>query len=99
MSRSYGKIPRGGRKDQPAAPADLQINITGRHTLEQLSMELQKAIAQLQEQHVYGVQKVRIRLEALDTKGELIALYDEDGRPIPLIQIPPLKAEPPYRGD
>ena len=97
MTRPYGKIPRKSHKAQPPATADLQININGRHTLEQFSLELSRAVARLQEHEVFGVQRVRIRLETLDEKGETMAAYSEDGKPVQLIQIPDVPPEPPYR--
>jgi hypothetical protein len=97
MTRPYGKISRTTRRDPPAAPTDLQINITGRHTLEQLSMELQVVIARLQEAHAYGVQNVRIRLEPTDKQGERITLFDQEGKPVQLMRVPELPPEPPYR--
>ncbi len=99
MTRPYGKIPRNGHKAQPMPSADLQINIGGRHTLEQFSRELSRAVARLQEHEVHGVQRVRIRLETLDEKGETIAAYSESGKPVQLIQIPDVPAPPPYRAE
>ncbi len=99
MTRSYGKIPRKGHKAQPPPSAEIQINITGRHTLEQLSLELQKALARLQEHDVYGVQKVRIRLQPLDEKGQGVSLWKETGEPLETIQIPDEPTVPPYRAE
>ena len=99
MSRPYGKIPRKGAKPVAAPPAEIQINIAGRHTIEQLSLELQRALARLQEHDVYGVQKVRIRLQPLDEQGNSMALWREDGQAIELIEIPEPPPEPPYRKD
>ena len=99
MTRAYGKIPRKGHKATVAPPAEIQINIAGRHTIEQLSHELQKAMARLQEHDVHGVQKVRMRLQPLDEKGDSMALWRENGEVVETIQIPEPEPEPPYRKD
>ena len=99
MTRAYGKIPRKGGKVTAVPPAEIQINITGRHTIEQLSHELQKAIARLQEHDVHGVQKVRMRLQPLDEKGDSMALWRENGEAVEIIHIPEPQPEPPYRKD
>ena len=99
MTRPYGKIPRKGHKAQPPPSADIQINISGRHTLEQFSLELSKAVARLQEHAVYGVQRIRMRLETLDEKGEPMTAYTEDGKPVELIQIPDVPPPAPYRSE
>lgn len=99
MARSYGKIPRGGKREQPAPPAEIRIRIPGRHTLEQLSLDLQRAVARLQEHNVYGVQNFRIQLQPLDQDGKPIGLWTEDGNPVEVINIPEPKPEPPYRAE
>jgi len=97
MSKPYGKIPRKASRPQPSPPSEIQINIAGRYTLEQLSHELAKAVARLQEHGVYGVQKMRMHLQPLDEKGQGIALWDEQGKAVETIQIPDVPPEPPYR--
>lgn len=98
MSRPYGRMPRQGSK-APAAPAalEVQINLTERHTLEQVSLELQKAIAILQDHGVYGVEKFRMRLQPLDDQAKPVALFDETGQQITVIDIPEKPKEKPYR--
>ena len=96
MTKPYGKIPRKSHKAQPPPSAELQINITDRHTLEQFSHELQKVIGRLQEHDVYGVQRISISLETLDDKGERVA-YSDAGKPVQLIQIPEVPVPPRYR--
>jgi hypothetical protein len=89
---------RNGRKPPAApAPSELQINLTERHTYEQLSLELQRVVAILQDHGVYGVEKFRMRLLPLDEQGNPVALFDEDGQQITVIDIPEKPKEKPYR--
>lgn len=100
MARTYGKIPRGGKKKKPAAApltSEILIAIHGRHTLEQLARELQIAVARLQDHGVHGVEKFRIRLEMRDREGEPMAAWDPEGKPVRLIQIPEPAETSPYR--
>jgi hypothetical protein len=97
MARQYGEFSRKGAQKPTPPPAEILINITGRHTLEQITHEFQKAIAILQEHDVYGVEKLRMRFQPLDEKGARRALWAEDGKAIEKIDIPEVPATPPYR--
>lgn len=99
MSRPYGKISRKGAQKPTPPPAEIQMNFAGRHTLEQITHEFQKAMAILQEHDVIGVQKFRMRFEPLDGQGQGIALWDAAGQPIAVMNIPDIPAPPPYRED
>ena len=98
MSRPYGKMPRHRRKaPAAAAPAEVQINLTERHTLEQLFLELQRAVAILQDHGVAGVEKFRMRLLPLDEAAAPMALIDDKRQRVLTINIPEVPAEKPYR--
>ena len=97
MTRSYGKTPRPRRQPPSAPTAEIQINITGRHTLEQLSLEVQRAIARLQDHGIDGVEKFRVRLLPLDEAAASMAVWDDDGQQVLTINIPDLPPEKPYR--
>jgi hypothetical protein len=97
MTRSYGKTHRPARQQPIAPPAEIQINITGRHTLEQLSLEVQRAIERLNVHGVAGVEKFRIRLLPLDDAGAPVAVWDDHGQQVLTINIPDLPPEKPYR--
>ena len=97
MTGSYGKTPRPRRQPPTAPTAEIQINITGRHTLEQLSLEVQRAIARLQDHGIAGVEKFRVRLLPLDEAAAPMAVWDDDGQQVLTINIPDLPPEKPYR--
>lgn len=98
MSRPYGRTPRSDPK-APAAPASLeiQINLTERHTIEQLALELQRAVAILQDYGAVGVERFRMRLQPLGEDGMPIALFDDDGQQITVIDIPEKPKAGPWR--
>ncbi len=87
MSRSYDKIPRGGKAKTAPSADRLVIDIKDRHTLEQFSFELQKLIAKLQEHGVYGIKDCTVYLKTLDEQAERIALWDAKGEPISRLQM------------
>ena len=97
MTRSYGKTPRPSRKLPTAPSAEIQINIIGRHTLEQLSLEVQRAIERLNVHGVTGVERFRVRLLPLDNAAAPMTLWNEHGQQIQAINIPDLPPEKPYR--
>jgi hypothetical protein len=98
MAKAYGKIPRTGSRKTPAPPAEILVRIRGRHTLEQITEQVQIMIARLQDQNVYGVQEFRVRCEPLDAKGKPVALRDAEGKPLAVLDIPaPETPPPPYR--
>ena len=97
MTRSYGRTQRPNRQPSIALPAEIQINITGRHTLEQLSLELQRAVARLQDYGITGVEKFRVRLLPLDEAAAPISVLDDHGQQVLTINIPDLPPEKPYR--
>lgn len=98
MKQPYGKYQRG--KSSPAPSADrLAITIHGRHTLEQLSLELQKMIAELQEHGVHGVEACSLYLKPLDEQAGRIALWNDKGEPISRLDVPRQATPPPYRRD
>ena len=98
MSRSYGRILRGGQKT-PTTPASLeiQINLTERHTIEQLLFELQRAVHIVQERGAIGVERFRMRLQPLGEDGKPVALLDDDGQQITVIDIPEKPKAGPWR--
>lgn len=84
------KYARTVRKPKPAAaPAtkNVRVKIHGRHDLEQLSMQLQKMIASLQDRNVHAVQWCSVYFEPLDSQGERKGLWDEKGRAVEVIEI------------
>jgi hypothetical protein len=97
MTRNYGRMKRPARQEPTAPPAEIQINITGRHTLEQLSLELQRAVARLQDHGITGVEKFRARLLPLDEAAAPMAAWDQHGQQVLTINIPDLPPEKPYR--
>jgi hypothetical protein len=98
LSRQYGKIPRGGRKQPEASqPAEIQVNITGRHTMEQLALEVQRALAMVQDFGAAGLEKFRFRLLPLDARAEPTILRDRAGQIVTTINIPDEPPEKPYR--
>jgi hypothetical protein len=97
MAKAYGKIPRTGGRKTPAPPAELLVRIRGRHTLEQITEQMQIMVARLQDQNIYGVQEFRVRCEPLDAKGKPAALWDQEGKPVAILDIPTPKTPPPYR--
>src|SRR4051794_15435755 len=97
MAKAYGKIPRGSKKATPAPPAEILVRIGGRHTLEQITEQLQIMISRLQDQNVHGVQEFRVRCEPLDAKGKPVALWDAEGRPLAILDISAPETPPPYR--
>lgn len=97
MTKSYGKLPRGGKKTGTAPSDSLVVKIHGRHDIEQFSLELQKAVAQLHDLGAFGVEACSIYLKPLDEKGSRIALWDEKGEPITRLEISAPEAPPPYR--
>ncbi len=97
MTRSYGKPARSSRQPPTAPPAEIQINITGRHTLEQLSLELQRAIERLNVHGITGVERFRVRLLPLDDAAAPMTVWDAHGQQVQTINIPDLPPEKPYR--
>lgn len=100
MSRPYGKLPPGGRK-KPDAPeaTEIQVNITGRHTSEQIALEVQRALAMVQDYGAIGLEKFRFRLLPLDEEGAPMILRDGQGQQVTVINIPDVPAEPVYRAN
>lgn len=98
MSRAYGKRPSSSR-NQPAMqqPIEIQVNITGRHTMEQLALEVQRALAMVQDYGAAGLEKFRFRLLPLDKEAQPTVLLDEQGNQVTTINIPDVPAEPAYR--
>lgn len=97
MTRSYGKTKRPNRQPPIALPAEIQINITGRHTLEQLSLEVQRAIERLNVYGITGVEKFRVRLLPLDETAAPMSVLDDHGQQVLTINIPDLPPQKPYR--
>ena len=87
-----------GRK-QPdiPQPVEIQVNITDRHSIEQIALEVQRALAMVQDYGAAGLEKFRFRLLPLDLEGEPIILRDGQGEPVTIINIPDVPAEPVYR--
>ena len=98
MARLYGKYPAKGRQ-QPAVAqlGEIQVNITGRHTIEQLALEVQRALAMVQDYGAAGVERFRFRLLPLDEDAVPKALHDAHGQPVTTINIPDTPPEPVYR--
>ena len=65
-----------------AASPEIHINLTERHTLERLLLELQRAIKILQNRGITGVEKFRMRVLPLDDQAQPAALFDESGHQI-----------------
>ncbi len=97
MSQPYGTYARSRKRSAPALPTTLAVTIHGRHDLEQFSLELQKLVARLQEQGVYGVQACTLSLEPLDDKVRPKVLWDAQGAPIAELHIAAPPAPPLYR--
>ncbi len=100
MPRQYGRMPPGGRK-QPDAPqpVEIQVNLTRRHTMEQLALEVQRALAMVEDYGAAGVEAFRFRLLPLDDKAKPLILRDEQGRQVTKISIPAEPEQPPYRAN
>jgi hypothetical protein len=98
MKQPYGKMSKAKTTKGPSADR-LVIDIRDRHTIEQMSLELQKMLATLHDLGAYGMEACTIYLKPLDQKGELIALYDEKGSQITRLQFPPAAETKPYRGE
>ena len=100
MSPPYGKPPaRRSRPTQAVQPGEIQNNITGRHTMEQLALEVQRALAMVQDYGAFGIEKFRFRLLPLDAQARPTVLPDEHGHQVMAINIPDVPAEPVYRQD
>ena len=98
MSRPYGKTPMHGRKQPGAEQAtEIQVNITDRHSIEQIALEVQRALAMVQDYGVVGLEKFRFRLMPLDEKAEPMILRDMQGRQVLTINIPDQPEPPPYQ--
>jgi len=97
MAQSYGKMPRG--KGKSTAPSDdrVLVKIHGRHDMEQFSLELQKAVAQLHDLGAFGIEECSIYLRPCDAKGERVALWNEKGEPVTRIEVSAPPSAPPYR--
>ena len=63
------------------------MKIHSLYTLEQISLELQKVVAQLYDHGAYGLEDCRIYLKPLNDKAERIALYDAEDKPVETIDI------------
>ena len=98
MSRPYGRRPPSSGK-QPDAPAatEIQVNITGRHTMEQLALEVQRALAMVEDYGATGLENFRFRLLPLDHDGVPVVLRDEQGQQVTVINIPDVLPQPAYR--
>lgn len=98
MSRPYGKRPSANRK-QPDAPqaVEIQVNITERHTMEQVALEVQRALAMVQDYGAVGVEKFRFRLLPLDRDGMPMVLRNEQDQQVTAINIPDVPPTPVYR--
>lgn len=89
MSRPYGNTPRGGRRQPEAAlPVEIQVNMRERHTMEQLALEVQRALAMVEEFGAFGVESFRFRLLPLDADGRPVILRDGQGKAVTAIHIP-----------
>jgi len=98
LSRAYGKFPAKHRNQgAPQQATEIQVNITGRHTIEQLALEVQRALAIVQDFGTFGVEKFRFRLLPMSQDAEPMILRDEQGRQVTVINIPDMPAEPAYR--
>ncbi len=83
----------------PEAPqaTEIQVNITGRHTVEQLALEVQRALAMVQDYGATGMEKFRFRLLPLDEQAAPMILRDRAGEQVTVINIPDEPEPPPYR--
>jgi hypothetical protein len=97
MKQPWGEFKRGKAKPPTPPPASVIVKIHGRHTLEQFSLELQKAVARLQEQHVFGIEECRFTINPLDEKGQPMALRDAKGEFMSRLEIGAPPPDPPYR--
>ena len=98
MPRSYGTLPSRSRKQHSGAEAtEIQVNITGRHTMEQLALEVQRALAMVQDYGVIGLEKFRFRLLPMDADAKPMILRNELGQQVTTINIPDVPAAPVYR--
>lgn len=98
MSHPYGKFARsGGKGPEAPQPVEIQVNITDRYTIEQLALEVQRALAMVQDYGAIGLEKFRFRLLPLDHDGAPMVLRDEQGRAVTVINIPDVPAVPVYR--
>jgi hypothetical protein len=97
MKQPYGKYQRGKAKPSIQPAASVIVEIHGRHTLEQFSLELQKAVARLQERGAFGIEECRFTINPLDEKGVLMALHNADGEAMTRIDIGAPPPDPPYR--
>jgi len=96
MKQPYGTFKKGKATAPPSADR-VVIDIRDRHTIEQMSLELQKMLARLHDLGAYGIEACSIYLKPLDEKGEVIALYDAKGKQVMKLQFPPLLEATPYR--
>jgi hypothetical protein len=87
-----------GRK-QPEEPqaTEIQVNIHERHTIEQIALEVQRALAMVQDYGAIGLEKFRFRLLPLDAEGLPMILRNGQGHQVTAINIPEKPAEPVYR--
>ena len=95
-----GNCRRGG-SEMPEAlqPTKVQVNITGRHTVEQLALEIQKAVAMVRAYGATRLEKFRFRLLPLDQKAAPMILRDGQERQMTVINLPEEPEQPVYRED
>ncbi len=56
--------------------------------MEQLALEVQRALAMVQDYGAVGLEKFRFRLLPLDAKAAPMVLRDRQGQPVQVINIP-----------
>jgi hypothetical protein len=89
MGLKYGKMPRRTRRYVPqrAVPRTLRVQIGPCADLEHLSLELQKMVARLQDGGVHGTGACSVYVELRDASGGLMALRDDNGGPVEVLDV------------
>jgi hypothetical protein len=89
MALKYGKLPRRARKPGRgnAAPRTLRVRLKAGADLEVFSLELQKMVARLQDAGVSATGPCSVYVELRDKSGAVMALHDDQGRPVSILDV------------